>query len=182
MRIRTLLVLAIVWVVAAGCDRNVEPFVPGEKPEQPDLSRIFPAGAEKSARAAAPRSGPMGGRGAPPIGGSGGPIAGRVEVAEELAERVPPGAVLFLIARRGEAGPPTAVKRVPSPRFPFDFSIGPADRMVEAVPFTGPLQITARLDADGNAGTRDPGDLEGQLAEAVDPGAEGLTIVLEAVQ
>jgi len=53
-----IVVCMLVAVAALGCDRAVEPYVPGEKPEQPDLSRIFPEGAE---RAAENKAGAMGG-------------------------------------------------------------------------------------------------------------------------
>ena len=42
-------IAAILSLVALlGCDRNMEPFAPGEEPRQPDLSKIFPAGAEQA--------------------------------------------------------------------------------------------------------------------------------------
>ena len=43
--------LALVCAIgfSAGCDRAMEPFDPDEKPEEPDLSRIFPEGAEEQA-------------------------------------------------------------------------------------------------------------------------------------
>jgi len=181
MRARTLLVLAIAWVAIAGCDRNMEPFVPGEKPRQPDLSKIFPAGAERSAEADAGARMAGSSRGASPMRGSGSSeaIQGRVELAESLSGRVPPGAVLFVIARRGNAGQPMAVKRIVSPQFPLDFAIGPDDRLTEAVPFEGPLQLTALVDADGNATTREPGDLQGALSAPVVPGARGLTLTID---
>src|SRR3990170_3521893 len=97
-------VIALVLAGWLGCDRNVEPFDPNEQPAAPDLSRIFPPAAEAA-------------------GGEGPPIRGTVSVADELAGRVPPGAVLFLIARRGGGGPPLAVERTPSPRFPLEFSL-----------------------------------------------------------
>jgi len=181
MGVRTLLVLLIVWAAVAGCDRNIEPFVLGEKPQKPDLSKIFPAGAEQSARGGAPAAAPMGGRGAPPVGASGEPIEVRVEIAEELSGRAPMGAVLFLVARIGVAGPPIAVKRITSPQFPLDFAIGPEDRMVDTVAFAGPLHIDARLDADGDAATRERGDLQGRLPEAVTPGTGGLTLSLDEI-
>lgn len=173
------------------CDRNMEPYVPGEEPRQPDLSRIFPAGAEQAAAVPELAPSPQGGRGAapvaagnsgaPPVGADGAPIQGTVVVADALADRLPQGAVLFVVARRGSAGPPTAVKRVASPRFPFDFVIGPADRMIATMPFEGPLTITARLDGDGNATTRQPGDLQGAVPTAVAPGANGLLLTLDEV-
>jgi len=169
--------------------------VPGEKPAQPDLSRIFPEGAERAAKKG---EGPMGGEakpgmpaapgaqadgGSPPsAGGEGAPLRGTITLAPDLERKVPAGAILFLIARKGEGGgPPLAVKRVESPTFPMDFTIGPDDRMIKAMPFAGPLQLSARLDADGNAMTRAPGDLQGQSPEPQQPGASGVAIVIDQV-
>jgi hypothetical protein len=181
MNLRDLLLLTIAWVVLAGCDRNMEPFVPGEKPRQPDLSKIFPAGAERSASRGAPAAASARGMGRAPVAGSGKPIEGKVEIDQALSSRIPAGAVLFLIVRHGSAGPPIAVKRILSPRFPVDFAVGPEDRMTEKSPFVGPLQITARLDADGNATTQEPGNLEGRLPDPVAPGDRGLTVTIDEI-
>jgi hypothetical protein len=176
--------LALVAALAglAACDRNIEPYDPNEVPEQPDLSRIFPAGAEQSPLDEAPTL-PPAPRGAPPVAAAaeGAPIRGTITVAPELAGRVPAGAVLFLIARRGGAGPPLAVQRIPQPRFPLEFSIGPQDRMIQAIPFAGELELSARIDADGNAMSRQPGDLEGRAAGPVEPGASGVAIAIDSV-
>lgn len=168
-----------------GCDRNVEPFDPNEEPAQPDLSRIFPAGAQRE-EAPPPGLPPAPGRGAPPLASeagvpSGPPIRGTVTVASELAARVPQGAVLFLIARRDGVGPPLAVERIAQPSFPLEFSLGPEDRMIQTLPFAGEMQISARLDADGDAMSRQPGDLEGRAPLAVAPGASGVAVVLDSV-
>lgn len=176
--------LLLLVVCALGCDRNIEPFVPGEEPEQPDLSKIFPAGAERSAEGelALPEApGRDGGRGAPPVAASGPAIVGTVTLAPELEGRVPQGAVLFLIARSAASGPPLAVKRIPSPSFPLRFSLGPEDRMIEALPFAGPLRVSARVDVDGEATTRSPGDLRGATPESVAPGARGVSVVIDEV-
>ena len=180
------LALAIALACLAGCDRNVEPFDPSEEPAQPDLARIFPAGAE-GAPVGPPSLPPPPGRGAPPLaegsdaGSDAPPIRGTVSVAEGLAGRAPAGAVLFLIARTGGGGPPLAVERIADPRFPLEFSLGPEDRMIQTRPFAGELQISARLDADGNALSRQPGDLEGRAAGAASPGATGVVVVLDEV-
>lgn len=180
---------ALVLAVCLGCDRNVEPFDPEEQPAEPDLSRIFPEGAQEPAQGP-PTLPPAPGRGAPPLAAAapgagaaadGPPIQGTVSVPEELAGRVPQGAVLFVIARRGGAGPPLAVERIASPRFPVEFSLGPEDRMIQTLPFAGELQISARLDADGNAMSREPGDLEGRAPQPVSPGATGISVVLDEV-
>ena len=177
----------LVAVAALGCDRAVEPYVPGEKPEQPDLSRIFPEGAE---RAAENKAGAMGGaaasgtpaapgamadRGQPPAAGAAAaPVSGTITLAPDFEARVPAGAILFL----EDAGD---VKRVESPRFPMEFSLGPDDRMIKTVPFEGPLQLSVRLDADGNAMTRAPGDLQGETTQSHQPGESGVSIVIDQV-
>jgi cytochrome c-type biogenesis protein CcmH len=187
--------LLIAALACVACDRGVEPFDPNEKVQAPDLSKIFPPGAER-----APQDGPMGAGGAPPMpappgapdamaaapgaaaaGSDGAAIRGRIVLSDALAARVPRGGVLFLIARASDAGPPTAVKRVPGAAFPFEFEIGPGDRMMEGVPFTGPFTLTARIDADGNAATKNPGDLQGQTPERVAPGASGVELVIDQV-
>jgi hypothetical protein len=89
--------------------------------------------------------------------------------------------MLFVIARAAgvRAGPPMAVLRVPSPSFPMEFEIGPANVMIPSMRFQGDIGITARLDSDGNAMTKLPGDLEGATAESHQPGARGVVIVLD---
>lgn len=153
---------------ALACDRHVEPYVPGEEPRAPDLARIFPE------RVVAERSGTS--AGSPSAAGS---VAGTITLAPELASQVPPGAVLFLVARRPDGGPPVAVRRFTRLRFPLAFELGPEHRMIEAVPFAGPLLLSARIDADGNAMTRSPGDLEGQVPDPVEPGDTGITLEIE---
>jgi cytochrome c-type biogenesis protein CcmH len=184
-------VAAVAPLVAAlllGCDRKIEPFDASEEPRQPDLSKIFPEGAERAAQVGPglpPAPGTPPGRGAPSLAAEssrdqGAPISGTVSLADGLPA-ASDGAVLFIIARHGEAGPPLAVKRIPAPSFPLDFTLGPEDRMIQAMPFAGPLRITARLDADGNATTRDPGDLQGSAPGTVDPGATGVAVRIDEV-
>jgi hypothetical protein len=181
--------LVALLAFAPACDRAVEPYVPGEKPQQPDLARIFPEGARRSAEeersaGAAPAGMPGAAAGGAPgaaAAGSGQPLQGTITLAPGLEGRVPPGSILFLIARRSEAGPPLAVKRVPDPKLPLDFSIGPDDRMIKQMPFVGPIRLTARLDSDGNAMTRRPGDLQGSAPGEYQPGATGVSIVIDQV-
>lgn len=187
---RSLAVLAgcvgLALAAAAGCDRNLEAFDPNEQPQEPDLSRIFPAGAERARSVAGMPPPPgaeaaSGGRGAPPVTSSAAPIRGTITLADGFSGRARSGAVLFLIARASESGPPLAVKRISAPSFPLEFSLGPDDRMIQSRPFVGPLRISARLDADGNASSRTPGDLEGVAPGSYDPGAEGVSLVIDEV-
>jgi hypothetical protein len=176
------LALGLALASPLACDRRIEPFDPSEQPREPDLSRIFPPGAQETAvQAGAPLElpPPPMQRGAPALAAEGGaPIRGTLRLAPELAGQVPEGAVLFLIARGATPGPPIAVKRIEAPSFPLDFEIGPADRMIATLPFAGPVLISARLDTDGNATSRTPGDLQGSAAQPVEPGATDVAIVL----
>ncbi len=170
---------------ANACDRNVEPFVPGEKPVTPDLSRIFPEpqgadGTDPVQPDVRPAASPFALLPAPASQDEPA-IQGIVELAPEFAQRVPDGATLFLIAYRSEAtgGPPLAVRRFTAPRFPLRFEVGPEHLMIPGSAFEGELRLSARLDSDGNAMTRLPGDLHGSAAQTVSPGARDVAIVLD---
>jgi hypothetical protein len=109
------------------------------------------------------------------------PIRGVVTLADGLAERVPEGAVLFLMARVGPKRSLLAVQRIATPSLPMRFEIGPGDRMGQRVPFAGEFELSARLDADGDASSRNRGDLQGRAFGTHAPGASGVTIVLDEV-
>lgn len=186
MRALSSALVVLLLPLALACDRKIERYDPSEKPSQPDLAKIFPPGAERSegAAPAAAAGGPPPAPGMPPGGAeeaesSTEPVRGRVVLDPSLAERVPPHATLFVIARRGNAGPPLAVKRVPEPTLPYEFEIGPDDRMIRQMPFAGPLQLSARLDSDGNATTRSAGDLQGSARGAANPGDAHVEIVID---
>jgi len=180
-------------LVLAGCHRNIEPFVPGEEPRSPNVARIFPE-AERSASTpaaqATARSAPRP-PGAQPrmpaapqrgnVPASAG-ISGTIAVSPELTDRVAPTGTLFVIARKSGAtgGPPLAVLRIPGPRFPVTFEIGQEQVMIPGLQFQGEIQLTARLDSDGNAMTKLPGDLAGAASNPTAPGTDGVEIVLDS--
>ena len=178
----SLVLLTCLLGLSGGCDRKIEPYDPAERPQPPDLSRIFPAGAELAARASEPPDAVgMPARGAPPVLAAGEPVRGTIRLATDFEGTLPANPTLFLIARPEAGGPPLAVKRIQEPRFPLDFEIGPGDRMIEEMPFAGPLLLSARIDGDGNASTRAAGDLQGTAAAPVAPGATGVDIVLDEI-
>jgi cytochrome c-type biogenesis protein CcmH len=92
-----------------------------------------------------------------------GVVAGVVKIAPDLARKVGPSDVLFIIVRRPQGVPrPLAVKRVEGPQFPVPFEITNQDVMVEGSELRGMVDVLARIDRDGKAGPPQPGDLEGQ--------------------
>lgn len=114
--------------------------------------------------------------------GSAATIAGEVRLDPSVASGAPDGA-LFIIVRSagmGDRGPPLAVKKIDHPSWPVRFEIGASDVMMEGMPFIGPFDVTARLDADGNAMTKVPGDLELSAPKAgVPTGERALLLVLD---
>lgn len=73
--------------------------------------------------------------------------------------RISGNALVFVYARAAgvTSGPPAAVKRLPA-GFPIEIDLSAADSMMgQALPDR--MRIEARLDSDGNAMTKEPGDL-----------------------
>ena len=116
---------------------------------------------------------------------AGAPVEARIEGTVELeaghaAEAAAQG-VLYIVARPAGAqgGPPLAVKRVVAPAFPVVFSLGPGDVMIQGTAFEGPLNLTARLDSDGDPLTREPGEPAGVYdGNPVSPGARNVVVKL----
>lgn len=104
-------------------------------------------------------------------------VAGKLELDPTLEGKVPVGAVVFLTIRPAGSpgGPPVAAKRLPA-SFPCVFEVGPADTM-QGGPIPERLAVEARLDADGDASTREPSDPIARLDD-VKAGTTGLRLVL----
>lgn len=176
--VATLALLSV--VVGVGCDRNTSPYVAGEEPREPDLSRIFPDAGEHdhepddrtASREELAQETSRAGSAAGPS------ISGEVRLGEATA---PPGAMLFVIARPSgvTGGPPLAVLRVPNPSFPFAFELSQKNVMIPSMRFDGEMDVTARLDGDGNAMTKDEADLDGRAPAAYAPGDRDVVITLE---
>lgn len=104
-------------------------------------------------------------------------IQGTVSISEGLKNKVQENAVLFLFARSAEVkrGPPLAVQRIPEIKMPYKFQIGPQDIMFPGANFDGPMVLTGRIDADGDA-RAGAGDIEGFVK--VKPGDKNVALLL----
>ena len=104
-------------------------------------------------------------------------VSGTIVLNSKLEVRLSPSAGLFIFARPEgiEAGPPLAVKRHGIFKFPFDFEIGQLNTMIEGTQFEGAMNLTARLDQDGNRKSS-PGDVEGKIK--ITAGQKGVQLVL----
>jgi len=113
-----------------------------------------------------------------------GQITGRITIDPKIKAAIDPQAVLFVIARpaAGGGGPPLAVKKIDRPSFPLSYSLGAENVMMQGMPFTGKINVTARLDQDGNAATRTAGDIAGDYKKnPVEVGSTNVDIVLDQV-
>lgn len=108
-------------------------------------------------------------------------INGKIKVAPNLESKVTPGAILFVIARPEgvQGGPPLAVVKIPNPKFPQTFEIGPQNVMAGGQ-FKGKLILTAKLSKSGDPITG-PGDLLGRTVKpmAFTPGTKDLQMILD---
>ena len=74
------------------------------------------------------------------------------------------------------------MKKVERPVFPLSYSLGAESVMMQGRPFTGKVTVVARLDKDGNAASRGPGDLTGEYKNnPVEVGAKNVDIVLDQI-
>ncbi len=104
-------------------------------------------------------------------------VSGTIRIDTSLADQIPEGASLFLIARSEgvQRGIPLAVKKLQGVTFPYSFTLGQADVMLPGALFEGPITIFARLDKDGDAAPA-PGDIDGVVATK--PGDQQVEIIL----
>ena len=91
-------------------------------------------------------------------------VSGTISLDSKLNVNLNPSARLFIFARPEgvDAGPPLAVKRHSVFTFPFEFEIGQLHTMIEGTQFEGTMNLTVRLDQDGNRKSS-PGDVEGKI-------------------
>jgi cytochrome c-type biogenesis protein CcmH len=147
---------------------------PGE--ERNEITKVLaemPAGG-----ASAPKAGP------PAAAKSAQSISGKITVDPKLQSKIDKSATLFLIARAasGTAGPPLAVKKIDQPKFPVSYSLGQENVMIQGMPFSGKINVSARLDKDGNAMTREAGNLLGDYKKnPVQVGSQNVDIVLDEI-
>ncbi|HXF75196.1 MAG TPA: cytochrome c-type biogenesis protein CcmH [Methylomirabilota bacterium] len=137
------------------------------------LAEIPAARSEKNQTQAAPRAGATS---APAS------ISGTITIDPKLKSQVDSNAALFIIARAagGPGGPPLAVRKIDKPEFPLHYTLGQENVMMQGMPFTGKINITVRLDKDGDPVTRGPGDLSGEYRKnPVEVGTKNVDITID---
>jgi hypothetical protein len=74
-----------------------------------------------------------------------------------------------------------AVQKHPAGSFPMPFTLSGRDAMIPGTAFAGSIDITVRLDKDGDPLTRKKGDMVGQ-ANGVRVGSQDVGIPLDSIQ
>ncbi|MCA9537936.1 MAG: hypothetical protein KC620_03560 [Myxococcales bacterium] len=129
--------------------------------------------------------------GHPPTGGmpampGGGSIAGSITLSPEQKDKVKAGSVLFIIVRKDEGegarGMLIAAKKIPvtgPEMFPVAYSVTDADVMMQGSALAGSVRVEARVDQDGDAISKAPGDVIGAHGKGVQVGATGIDFTLD---
>ncbi len=102
-----------------------------------------------------------------------GAVSGTIELDPGLIDSVKKGSSLYIMVRRAGERMPLAAKRIPvldAKMFPFKYIVTPADVMMKGTVLTGDVTVDARLDQDGDAISKQPGDVTGKTEKAVKVG------------
>lgn len=127
----------------------------------------------------------QGNPGAAPLAGSAATIKGTITLDAARAADVKPGSVLYIIVRRdageGQRGSLIASKKVEVTGpglFPLTYEIGPENVMMGGTSLEGQVRVEARIDQDGDAISKQPGDIAGARSGALAVGAGGVDFTL----
>jgi len=95
-------------------------------------------------------------------------ISGTLALDPKLKGKVADGDVIYLVARSADQpGPPLAVKRLTAGKFPMAFTLDGRDAMMAGTKMSGKVTVSARVDKDGDAMTKNPGDVTGSKTVSV---------------
>ncbi len=108
-------------------------------------------------------------------------VSGVLRLDDKLKAKVAAGDVIYLVARNAEnPGPPLAVKKLTVASWPITFSLDSRDAMFEGTQMKGKVIVQARVDKDGDAATKTPGDVTG-ASRAIELPADKVVITLDTV-
>ncbi len=169
-----------------GCskkDRSVPPGPPGLPPSSAgsagSADRVHPPTAAMPADHAQALRGRSEGPEPTPI------IRGSLNLADNVKAKVPAGGTIFLIARAllpaGGPGPVLAAKRLTVGAWPQPFEMSASDVMISGMALSGKVVLGARVDQDGDAMTKQAGDVEG-ISTPVEVPASGVVVLLDKLR
>jgi hypothetical protein len=112
-------------------------------------------------------------------------ISGTITVPASRRNGLAKSDIVFIIARRAGAAPGPgsmiAVQKHRLGEFPMPFTLSGRDSMLPGRPFEGRIDVSVRIDKDGDGLTRKKGDLHGQ-ANDIAVGTQDLAISVDTLQ
>jgi hypothetical protein len=203
---RRVLVVAATFLLAGACDKKPSP---SSAPPATGLPPLDEQAAKPSAAGDRPVHEPTGGNphaglpaghpsvpagaGEPAAGGMEGAtpgdipfdpksvIAGVLRLDDKTKAKVADGDTIFLVVRSAEnPGPPLAVKKLTAGKWPMTFTLDGRDAMVAGTKMTGKVVVQVRIDKDGDAMTKNPGDVTG-VSRPLDPPADKVVVTLDTI-
>ena len=181
MRIFTLMSLTVACSVTCLTYTLPTHAYPNAQPaSQPTSQRKARPNAPASRPGVHPSSQPTSAGGQKTMGGF---IYGQLTLDDSVKDKVKPGSVVFVIVRRsvtqgkGMLIAATKLDGVTKGSFPLKYVVKQSDAMMGA-PLIGKVTVSARIDQDGDAISKQPGDIIGSAAEAVMVGVNPVAIKL----
>jgi hypothetical protein len=112
-------------------------------------------------------------------------LEGVIKLDGKVKDKVATGDTVFVVARKyeeGATGPgtPLAVRKLTVDKFPLKFSMDSRDAMFAGTQLAGKVVVTVRVDKDGDAMTKNPGDVTGQ-SKPVEPPKKDVVVSLDTV-
>ncbi|MEB3221996.1 MAG: hypothetical protein VKS61_07940 [Candidatus Sericytochromatia bacterium] len=111
-------------------------------------------------------------------------VSGRVVLAPGVRSTLGESDALFVVARSGDGkpGPPVAVVKHLGARLPMSYRIGQEDVLEPGRFFREPVRIRVIVRRSGFVGVPGPEDMEGEATGTVQPGTEGVDVVLRPLR
>jgi hypothetical protein len=111
-------------------------------------------------------------------------VRGVIRVDSKAKDRVKPGTAVFVVVKRADnngaaSGPPLAVEKLSWQGDGMAFELTEAQAMIGGTQLVGDVVVEARYDQDGDALSKQPGDVKGSVRVTIP--ADGVKLVLDTI-
>jgi hypothetical protein len=111
-------------------------------------------------------------------------ISGVLRLDDKVKSKVKEGDAVFMTARQfdpaGGKGPILAVKKLVAGKWPQPFQLDSRDAMMVGTKLSGKIVLTVTVDKDGDAITKNPGDVTG-TSRPIEVPAEKIVVTLDTL-
>ena len=112
-------------------------------------------------------------------------LSGVIKLDDKVKDKVAAGDTIFVVARATKRARPGRARRSPCrsstvDKWPLKFSLDSRDAMLAGTTLSGKVVVTVRVDKDGDAITKNPGDVIGQ-SKPCEPPKKDVVVSLDKV-